>query len=183
MAPVASEYDLSNLNVLLVEDNKHMQLMVKEILRSFRIKNVRAAEDGADAIKELRTFAVDLIIADWNMHPIDGLEFVRMVRNDSDSSNPYVPIIMLTGHTETHRVFEARDSGITEFLAKPVSSKGLYQRICMVIEKPRQFVKTKRFAGPDRRRTRPTDKTNKGRRALDMDDGDMSQDEIDGFLN
>jgi len=138
-----TDYDLENLNVLLVEDNKHMQLLLKETLRSFRVKNVRVADDGADAIKEMRTFAVDLVIADWNMQPIDGLEFVKMIRTSSDSANPYVPVIMLTGHTETHRVFEARDSGITEFLAKPVSAKGLYQRICMVIEKPRQFIKTR----------------------------------------
>jgi two-component system, chemotaxis family, chemotaxis protein CheY len=168
--------------VLLVEDNKHMQLLLKEILRSFRVKNVRVADDGADAIKEMRTFAVDLVIADWNMQPIDGLEFVKMIRTSSDSANPYVPVIMLTGHTETHRVFEARDSGITEFLAKPVSAKGLYQRICMVIEKPRQFIKTHTYTGPDHRRTTATDKTNKGRRANDGGGDDLSQDEIEKLM-
>jgi two-component system, chemotaxis family, chemotaxis protein CheY len=178
-------YNLENLNILLVEDNKHMQLLVKEILRSFRIKAVRVADDGADAIKEMRTFATDLVICDWNMQPIDGLEFVRMVRTSSDSTNPYVPVIMLTGHTEITRVLEARDSGITEFLAKPVSAKGLYQRICMVIERPRQFIKTRMYVGPDRRRTPPTDNNNKGRRASDKDDGsdDLSQDEIEKLMN
>ncbi|MBT5296966.1 MAG: response regulator [Rhodospirillaceae bacterium] len=173
-----AEYDLSNLNVLVVEDNKHMQLMLKEILRSFRIKNVRTSDDGADAIKELKSFAVDLINCDWNMQPIDGLDFVRMVRTDSDSANPFIPFIMLTGHTETQRVFEARDAGISEFLAKPISSKALYQRICSVIERPRQFVKTRRFTGPCRRRAKANDKTNKGRRAEDSEDDSLSQDEI-----
>lgn len=178
-------YNLENLNILLVEDNKHMQLLIKEILRSFRIKSVRVADDGADAIKEMRTFAVDLVICDWNMQPIDGLEFVRMIRTSSDSTNPYVPVIMLTDHTETHRVLEARDAGITEFLAKPVSAKGLYQRICMVIERPRQFIKTRTYAGPDRRRSPATEKTNKGRRASDKqgDDDSLSQDEIEKLMN
>lgn len=178
-------YNLENLNILLVEDNKHMQLLVKEILRSFRIKSVRVADDGADAIKEMRTFATDLVVCDWNMQPIDGLEFVRMVRTSSDSTNPYVPVIMLTGHTETHRVLEARDSGITEFLAKPVSAKGLYQRICMVIERPRQFIKTRTYTGPDRRRTPASAKTNRGRRASDNEsEGDgLSQDEVEKLMN
>lgn len=167
------DYDLQHLNVLLVEDNEHMQSLLKEILRNFRIKNVRVADDGADAIKAMRTFAVDLIIADWNMQPIDGLEFVRMIRTSSDSANPDVPVIMLTGHTDAHRVFEARDSGITEFLAKPVSAKGLYQRICMIIERPRQFIKTRTYTGPDRRRTAATEATNQGRRAGDKaEDGE-----------
>lgn len=178
-------YNLENLNILLVEDNKHMQILIKEILRSFRIKSVRVADDGADAIKEMRTFATDLVICDWNMQPIDGLEFVRMLRTSSDSPNPYVPVIMLTGHTETNRVMEARDSGITEFLAKPVSARGLYQRICMVIEHPRQFIKTRTYTGPDRRRTPSTQKTNKGRRASDKEakSDNLSQDEIEKLMN
>ena len=178
-------YNIENLNILLVEDNKHMQILIKEILRSFRIKSVRVADDGADAIKEMRTFATDLVISDWNMQPIDGLDFVRMVRTSSDSPNPYVPVIMLTGHTETNRVMEARDAGITEFLAKPVSARGLYQRICMVIERPRQFIKTRTYTGPDRRRNPATPNNNKGRRASDKDQsGDaLSQDEVEKLMN
>jgi two-component system chemotaxis response regulator CheY len=63
-----------------------------------------------------------------------------------------VPIIMITGHTEKNRVTAARDSGITEFLAKPISAKALYQRIVNVIAHPRPFIKTKTYFGPDRRR-------------------------------
>jgi two-component system, chemotaxis family, chemotaxis protein CheY len=164
---MSTPYNLEELNVLIVEDNKHMQLLLKEILRSFRIRNIRTADDGADGLKELKTFAADLVIADWNMEVLDGLDFIRMVRTGSDSNNPYVPIIMLTGHTETNRIIEAREAGMSEYLAKPVSAKSLYQRICLIIEKPRQFVKAGLYFGPDRRRRKSTDKTNKGRRAND----------------
>src|SRR6185436_8595600 len=64
----------------------------------------------------------------------------------------YVPIIMLTGHSEKKRVTAARDAGITEFLAKPISAKGLYERIVNVVASPRPFIKTKTYFGPDRRR-------------------------------
>ncbi len=169
---MAADYNLEKLSVLIVEDNKHMQLLLKEILRSFRITQIRVADDGADGIKELRNFSTDIVICDWNMQPIDGLDFTRMVRTSSDSSNPYVPIVLLTGHTESSRVMEARDAGITEFLAKPVSALGLYKRICAVVERPRQFIKTSRYTGPDRRRMEVSEQNNRGRRAADKEGAD-----------
>ena len=59
---------------------------------------------------------------------------------------------MLTGHSEKKRVTAARDAGVTEFLAKPISAKALYQRIVNVVANPRPFIKTKTYFGPDRRR-------------------------------
>ena len=75
-----------------------------------------------------------------------------MIRQPGSSGNPYVPIIMLTGHSEKRRVTIARDAGVTEFLAKPISAKALYQRILTVVASPRPFIKTKTYFGPDRRR-------------------------------
>jgi DNA-binding response OmpR family regulator len=83
----------------------------------------------------------------------DGLELTQMIRQPGGNANPYVPIIMMTGHSEKRRVTAARDAGITEFLAKPVSAKGLYERIVSVIVNPRPFIKTKTYFGPDRRRS------------------------------
>lgn len=91
------------------------------------------------------------------MDPLDGIDFTRMVRTASDSSNPFIPIVMLTGYTEMLRVVDARDSGVTEFLAKPVSATKLYGRIKSIIEHPRPFVKTSdmnAYFGPNRRRDR-----------------------------
>jgi DNA-binding response OmpR family regulator len=145
-------YNLERLNFLVVDDNRHMRMLVKTILHALGSKNVVEAEDGADAFREMRTFPADIVICDWNMEPLDGLDFVRLIRTGKDSPNPFVPIIMLTGHTEMNRVVEARDAGVNEFLAKPISAKALYGRIQSVIEKPRPFVRTKRYFGPDRRR-------------------------------
>jgi len=149
------DLDISALNVLVVEDNKYMQTLIKEILRAFRVRNVRTDNDGADALKELKTFPADIILCDWQMDPIDGLDFTRMVRTMSDVANPFVAIILITGHTEMSRVFEARDVGVTEFLAKPVSARTLYDRICSVVMNPRTFVRTRTYTGPDRRRGKP----------------------------
>ena len=116
------------------------------------VKNIRDASDAAEAFKELQHFHADVIICDWHMEPLDGLDFVRLVRTAKDSPNPYVPIIMLSGFTEYRRVTEARDAGVNEFLAKPISARALYQRFASIIENPRPFIRTRTYFGPDRRR-------------------------------
>lgn len=149
---VRSKYDFGALNVMVVEDNKNMQNLLRAILNALGIRNIREMGSGADAFNELRHFEADIIISDWNMSPMDGLSFTKKVRTDSQSPNPYVPIIMLTGHTETARVMEARDAGVNMFLAKPISVKALSERLTLLIDNPTRFVRTPTYFGPDRRR-------------------------------
>jgi two-component system chemotaxis response regulator CheY len=147
-----ARYVLDNVNILVIEDNKHMANLVVEILHALGVKNTCQAGDAAMAFQELKHFSADLIIVDWYMEPLDGLEFVRLLRTAKDSPNPYVPIIMLSGFTEYRRITEARDAGINEFLAKPISAKSIYQRVAAIIDNPRPFIRLKSFFGPDRRR-------------------------------
>tara|TARA_B100000315_G_C14577607_1_gene588703 strand:+ start:991 stop:1542 length:552 start_codon:yes stop_codon:yes gene_type:complete len=176
-------YNLNRLNFLIVDDNKHMRALVKTILHALGAKNCREASDGADAFKELRHFPADVIICDWNMSPLDGLDFVKLVRTGGDSPNPFVPIIMLTGHTELAKVIEARDSGVHEFLAKPISARSIYARVRAIIEKPREFIKTKSYFGPDRRRSSVNYKGPERRIAnLENSDSELSQDEVEALL-
>lgn len=86
------------------------------------------------------------------MDVIEGPELVKMIRCGENSANPYIPVIMMSAFTERYRVIAARDAGVNEFLAKPVSPKSLYQRIVSIIEKPRPFIKTPTYFGPCRRR-------------------------------
>lgn len=144
-------YNLERVTFLVIDDNKHMRALIKSILHALGVRTIRDCADGADAFKELGHFAADIIICDWNMAPLDGLDFVRLVRTGRDSPNPYVPIIMLTGHTEMHRVAAARDAGVHEFLAKPISAKSLFLRIKSIIDKPRPFVRTSNYFGPEPR--------------------------------
>ena len=143
---------LQSLNILLVDDNQHMRAITSAILQSAGIRNIREVSDGAMALEALRLHAVDLAIVDFNMFPLDGVEFTRLVRNSADSANPYLPIIMMTGHSERARVMEARDAGVTEFVAKPLTAKSVLERIHAVIYRPRPFVRTADYFGPDRRR-------------------------------
>jgi PleD family two-component response regulator len=145
-------YNLSKLRVLIVDDSKNMRMLVRTVLNAIGVTTVREAGDGHAGLQELRANPIDIAIVDWVMEPMDGLEFVRQVRSADDSPNLFLPIIMMTGHTERHRIFKARDAGVTEFLAKPITAKTLLLRLTNIIEHPRPFVRAKGYFGPDRRR-------------------------------
>ena len=78
--------------------------------------------------------------------------FVRQIRQADDTPTPYCPIVVVTANTELRHVCYARDNGMTEFLAKPISAKTIYSRLCSVIENPRAFIRVGKFFGLDRRR-------------------------------
>jgi len=145
--------NFNKLRFLVVDDNLHMRRILKTLLHGFGARDVVEAEDGASAFELFTQNNPDIIFLDWEMPLFDGLELIQMIRQPGAHSNPFVPIIMLTGHTERTRVTAARDAGITEFLAKPISAKGLYHRVFSVAAHPRPFIKTATYFGPDRRRT------------------------------
>jgi CheY-like chemotaxis protein len=144
--------DFSRLRFLVIDDNAHMRRILRTLLLGYGSREVHEADDGAAGLDAFTQYVPDIIITDWAMPIFDGLELAQMIRQPGANANPYVAIIMLTGHSEKKRVTAARDAGITEFLAKPVSAKGLYERIINVVANPRPFIKTKTYFGPDRRR-------------------------------
>jgi two-component system chemotaxis response regulator CheY len=162
-----------SLKALIVEDNAHMRSLLRALLNSVGIRDVTEAAHGGSALEVLRQRRADLVLSDMSMSPMDGLEFTRRVRNDEQSPNPFVPIIMITGHTERHRVEAARDAGVTEFLAKPITAHNLFSRIARIVEQPRAFVRCESYFGPDRRRRQTEDYAGPWRRKEDMQDREM----------
>jgi len=144
--------EFNKLRFLVVDDNIHMRRIVRTLLHGFGSREVYEAEDGAAGLETFIHSAPDIIIIDWAMPIFDGLELTQMIRQPGTNGNPYVPIIMLSAHSERKRVMMARDAGVTEFMVKPISANGLYQRILNVVANPRPFIKTKTYFGPDRRR-------------------------------
>jgi two-component system, chemotaxis family, chemotaxis protein CheY len=143
---------LHQLKFLVVEDDVHMREFVVAMLAELGVNAVGEAADGGAALAFMAEYAPDIVITDLYMEPMDGLELVRKVRAGQGGINRYTPFILLTVHTEHSRVDEARDAGVNEFVAKPVSLRALYSRICALIEDPRPFVHTDTYFGPDRRR-------------------------------
>ena len=147
-----AEGGFETLKALIVEDNAHMRSLLRALLNSIGIREIAEAANGQTALILLRERKSDLVLTDLAMKPMDGLDFTRRVRIDDQSSNPFVPIIMITGHTEKYRVEAARDAGVTEFLAKPITAHNLFTRIAEIVERPRAFVRCDNYFGPDRRR-------------------------------
>ncbi len=175
---------LENLSILIIDDNAHMINIVKTILRGFGIKAFFEASDAAEAFDIVRSEGPDVIIVDFQMDLLDGVDFTRLVRTGEDVSDPFVPIIMLTAYSERKRVFQAREAGITEFCCKPVTAKELYNKLCSIINTPRQFVRTPTYFGPDRRRHKNKKYKGPFRRKTDegSEEGESSIDQLpDGF--
>jgi two-component system, chemotaxis family, chemotaxis protein CheY len=156
------------LKALIVEDNAHMRSLLRALLSSIGIKEIAEAGNGQVGLVLLRERKSDMVLTDLAMSPMDGLEFTRRLRNDEHSPNPFVPIIMITGHTERYRVEAARDAGVTEFLAKPITAQNLFARIAEIVERPRAFVRCDSYFGPDRRRHQTDDYAGPWRRKDDF---------------
>ncbi len=140
------------LKILLVDDNQHMRMLLTEILRALGVRNIFEAMDGAEALFMMRETPMDIVMTDLTMGPLDGIDFVYLLRNSPDSPAPFAPVIMITGHSTLRRVAEARDAGVNEFLAKPVTARGVIHRINLIIEHPRPYIRCEGYFGPDRRR-------------------------------
>ncbi len=159
---------LSKLRVLVVDDNQHMRAIIGAILKSAGITQTRDASHGGQALVILRDFPADVAIVDFQMSPMDGLEFTRALRNSDTSPNPSLPVIMMTGHADQARVIQARDAGVSEFLVKPVTARGVLDRLNAAVFKPRAIVKSESYVGPDRRRMDQPDAGAPRRRASDV---------------
>lgn len=145
-------YQFQNITVLIVEDNQPMLELARSLMVAFGVKNVLGAKHGEEGFKKFCEHNPDIVIADWMMKPMDGISLARRIRNDPASPNKFVPFVLMTGFSEKRRVMQARDAGVTEFLVKPFTARDLYKRLYQIIERPRQFVRSEDFFGPDRRR-------------------------------
>ena len=144
-----AKIDFERLNFAVVDDNVHMRRLVRTLIYSFGSREIYEAEDGASGLEVVEMYSPDILITDWAMPIFDGLEFIQLIRNPDACKNAHIPIIMLTGHADRDRVIQARDSGVTEFLCKPVSATALLQRIQSIVLNPRPFVRNGRYFGPE----------------------------------
>lgn len=143
---------LETLRVLIVDDNPHVRAIVDAVLHGLGVREIVEASDGRAALDILHQTPCDIVLVDFLMAPIDGVHFTRHIRTAPDSPNVFLPIIMMTGHSERSRVEEARDAGVTEFVVKPLTSQALLARLIAVIHRPRSFIRSADYFGPDRRR-------------------------------
>jgi two-component system, chemotaxis family, chemotaxis protein CheY len=148
------KYAFSDLRVLIVDNNSHARANARALLAAFGVRDMLEAPGGAEGIKALGKFQPNLLICEHEMQPMDGIAFVRAVRLDEASPNPYAPIIVTVGSCDRQTVLTLRDAGTTEIISRPLTAQNLFLKIAEIVERPREFVRCRDYFGPDRRRRR-----------------------------
>ncbi|MBX2834504.1 MAG: response regulator [Micavibrio sp.] len=167
-------FNFQRLSVLVVEDTVPMQKLVVAVLETLGVGTVYRAENGEDGFRVFCNSNPDIVLADWHMEPMSGIQMVDKIRSSDKSPNKMVPIVMMSGYSAFQRVSQARDAGVTEFLVKPFSASDLARRIAYVINRPRDFIEAPAYFGPDRRRRASEDYEGDLKRAEDRSKGDKS---------
>lgn len=149
--------DCASKSLLIVEDNDASRRLVMELLRAAGFTNLSFARDAEEAIEHIQTQGPDLLLLDWGLPGMSGIELVNLIRQaalkpDLRFPNPQLPIVMLTARQRVFDVTVASHAGINEFVVKPFSTSTLLKAISSALVKKRQFVTTPDFVGPDRRR-------------------------------
>ncbi len=161
---VMGKLNWDNICVMVVDDNTFMRNLLVNTIKMFGIENTVAEPDCATAIKRLKLSktdpiaagigTIDMIIADYLMEGVDGNLFLHWVRTNRDVPDRFVPFVMVSGAADQFVVEQARDTGVSEFMAKPFSARSVADHILAVVNMPRQFVLAPGYFGPDRRRAK-----------------------------
>ncbi len=120
-----------NINVLIVDDYKTMLRIIRNLLRQLEFHNVDEATDGAQALSMLRAGNYGLVISDWNMQPMTGLQLLQEIRADSKLKN--LPFIMVTAESKTENVIAAKQAGVSNYIVKPFNAETLKEKIEKVL--------------------------------------------------
>lgn len=158
--------DYSRLKILVVEDHEPTRVFLKEVLEASGASHLQMVGDVKAALPLLKGRLLDLLICDLNLGDINGQALIRAVRRNPDFTNRYMPIIVLTGDSKVETVRELIDLGINKFLSKPATAKTLIEAVRSVLERPKAFVTSKDYFGPDRRNRQEPGVS--GRRSTDL---------------
>jgi len=120
-----------NMNVLIVDDYKTMLRIIRNLLKQLGFNNVEEASDGTEALTKLRGGNFGLVISDWNMEPMTGLQLLREVRSDEKMQN--LPFIMITAESKTENVIAAKEAGVSNYIVKPFNAATLKAKLVTVI--------------------------------------------------
>ena len=120
-----------NMPILIVDDYKTMLRIIRNLLKQIGFTNVDEATDGTSALQKLRDGTFKLVISDWNMEPMTGIELLREVRDDQSLKN--IPFIMVTAESKTENVVIAKEAGVSNYIVKPFNAATLKSKLVGVL--------------------------------------------------
>ena len=121
----------TSMNVLIVDDYKTMLRIIRNLLKQIDFENVEEATDGGEAFAKLQAGNFGLVISDWNMEPVTGLQLLQQVRGDAKLKA--TPFIMVTAESKTENVIAAKQAGVSNYIVKPFNAETLRGKIQKVI--------------------------------------------------
>jgi DNA-binding response OmpR family regulator len=143
---------LSSIKIMMIEDDNIMASLIRDVLDIMGFRNVILYKDGASALQDIEINNYDLILCDWKMPGMSGIDFTKKLRLLELAKKRYTPLILITGKAQEEDVRTARDAGVTEYLIKPFSVVSMCEKVKSILERPRDFVISDAYVGPDRRR-------------------------------
>ena len=132
--------DLSDLRVLVVDDNERMRALLGILLTAFGIRFVHACATAEDALRDIRRANPGLILCDWEMKPMNGLDLVRRLRHVDNKPFCRLPVVMVTAHAEAERLHAAQSAGVSRFVIKPFTPRTLLERIKSTLADPMELI-------------------------------------------
>lgn len=121
------------MNILIVDDFGTMRRIVRNLMARLGYSSFYEAEDGVGALKVLSSVKIDLVLTDWNMPRMSGLELLRAIRCNSKTAA--IPVIMITAETKREQIVEAAESGVNGYIVKPFTEETLSNKIELVFSR------------------------------------------------
>ena len=121
-----------NMKILIVDDYKTMLRIISNLLKQLGFSNVDEAADGSEAFNKVKQETYGLIISDWNMEPMTGLDFLKKIR-ESDDAYKDTPFIMITAESKTENVIAAKQAGVNNYIVKPFNAETLKNKMVAVL--------------------------------------------------
>lgn len=121
------------IKILVVDDFATMRKVIRNLLKQVGYENIVEAEDGVIALKTLKSQKIDLVVSDWNMPNMTGLELLKAVRSDDDLKS--TPFLMVTAEALQDNVIAAVKAGVSNYIVKPFTAETLNDKIVKILEK------------------------------------------------
>jgi two-component system chemotaxis response regulator CheY len=114
-----------------VDDFKTMLKIIDSLLKQLGFKNIVEATDGTMALEKLRSDKFDLVLSDWNMEPMSGIDLLRTIR--ADPALKHIPLILITAESKAENIIEAKKAGVNNYIIKPFNAVTLKEKLSAVI--------------------------------------------------
>ena len=140
------------MKVLIIDESQHMISVIADLLRRYGFSEIAHAHDPDEADRMLKRTRYGLILCDLLTGDRNGVDLVSTIRHEAAGTNRTTPVVFMTAQADRMTIFGARDASANEIIRKPFTASQLFKKIKSILDHPRDFVASKTFTGPDRRR-------------------------------